>query len=123
MDNTDKNSCPTNDVTNIMVVNSKSDVTSDVTLDVTSSVMSTETSSVTPKMKKHKSRCTFVGCNKKIHIMGYECRYCKTRFCIKHYSVESHLCKNMTRCRSEQQYNQKEALMKDKVETNKMLKV
>lgn len=40
-----------------------------------------------PKIKK----CDFIGCNKKINLIKFDCE-CKKSFCVKHHNKHSHNC-------------------------------
>ena len=69
-----------------------------------------------------KTTCYFSNCTRRVALIG-DCRFCKSKFCLKHRLPEEHSCQKMEDCRKNAFNINEENVMKGKCVPEKVKKL
>jgi predicted nucleic acid binding AN1-type Zn finger protein len=68
-------------------------------------------------------KCSFAECLKKHELIIGDCKYCQSKFCMKHRYASSHNCPKINEYKASQQALLKRKLDEGKCESNKLIKI
>ena len=73
--------------------------------------------------KSKKERCFFKICNKKIHLISYECKYCNKKFCNNHILPEVHECEEIKNIKNIEVTKLEKKLNSERTNNQKIIKI
>ncbi|KAI8149798.1 hypothetical protein BJV82DRAFT_584691 [Fennellomyces sp. T-0311] len=75
---------------------------------------------VSSPQKPRRSRCAFQDCTDKVVKIVGDCRYCQSKYCVRHRLPETHACENMTSCRQDAYNRNSNKLLRERCVGNKV---
>ena len=75
----------------------------------------------TPVRTKSSNKCCFGDCQDRVVKIIGDCKFCKSKFCGRHRTVEAHMCPNIEQCRQAHFDKNEKKLMGEKTMAPKVI--